>query len=87
MRTNTPNRSIPTFSRVNNKLFEPQKERQTLKQEIAKWSGRQLQLPVEPVFLRYALDTVPLAMEDSKYKIRIYTDSSGCTSCKLQLPK
>lgn len=63
------------------------KEHQTIEQEIAKWSGRQLQLPVEPVFLRYALDTASLAMEEKEYKILIYTDSSGCTSCKLQLPK
>lgn len=63
------------------------KEHQTIEQEIAKWSGRQLQLPVEPVFLRYALDTVSLAMEEKEYKILVYTDSSGCTSCKLQLPK
>lgn len=63
------------------------KEPQTIEQEIAKWSGRQLQLPVEPVFLRYALDTASLAMEEKEYKILIYTDSSGCTSCKLQLPK
>lgn len=65
----------------------PKKERQTIEQEIAKWSGRQLQLPAEPVFLRYALDTVSLAMEEREYKILVYTDSSGCTSCKLQLPK
>ena len=65
----------------------PKKERQTIGQEIAKWSGRQLQLPAQPVFLRYAFDTVSLAMEEREYKILVYTDSSGCTSCKLQLPK
>lgn len=65
---------------------EQNKSHQVIRQEVARWSGKQIHLPSEAVFMRYALDTVPFT-PDTEYKILMYTDSGGCTSCKLQLPK
>lgn len=65
---------------------EQNKSGEAIRQKVARWSGKQIQLLSDVVFMRYALDTVPFH-PDSEYKIVMYTDSGGCTSCKLQLPK
>jgi hypothetical protein len=41
----------------------------------------------EIIFTRYLVDTVDYRIPESEYKVLVYVDSAGCTSCKLQLPK
>ena len=42
---------------------------------------------VRSVFTVQGKDVVDFNYRDAEYKILVYTDSIGCTSCKLQLPK
>ena len=39
------------------------------------------------IFTRYLTDTTDFQIPQSEYKVLIYVDSIGCTSCKLQLHK
>lgn len=61
------------------------------KEEIAKivteWQDKEIIFPENVVFTRYGQDTIQHDMQDSDYKILLYVDSIGCTSCKLQLHK
>lgn len=65
---------------------EKAKQSEAIEQQVAEWLGRQIQFPSDMVFMRYAMDTVPFNMQASDYKILVYTDSTGCAECKLQLP-
>ena len=38
-------------------------------------------------FTRFVTEPVDYRIPDAEYKVLIYVDSTGCTSCKLQLPK
>lgn len=56
---------------------------------VKEWTGKEILFPEEFQcnFLRN--DTFPELCEklfESKYKVLLYTDSLGCTSCKLNLP-
>lgn len=51
------------------------------------WQGKQIVFPTNLVFTRYATDTTDFRLPQSEYKILIYSDSVGCTPCKLQLHK
>ena len=39
------------------------------------------------IFTRYLTDTTDFQIPQSEYKVLVYVDSIGCTSCKLQLHK
>lgn len=52
---------------------------------VTKWQGKEI-LPDKGVFTIQGKDTVRFPIE-SNYKILIYVDSTGCTSCRLQLQK
>lgn len=54
---------------------------------VAEWQGKEIVFPKEIIFTRHASDTVDYRIPQSEYKVLVYVDSVGCTSCKLQLPK
>jgi hypothetical protein len=70
-------------------FFACAKERR--KEDIARlvteWQGKEIVFPGNMVFTRYLTDTTDYRIPESDYKVLIYVDSIGCTSCKLQLPK
>ncbi len=56
-------------------------------QIVAEWQGKEIIFPENIVFSSYGQDTTEYEMPDSGYKVLLYVDSLGCTSCKLQLHK
>lgn len=54
---------------------------------VAEWQGKEILFPPNPVFTLYGKDTVDWEVPQTDFKILVYVDSIGCTSCKLQLPK
>ena len=56
-------------------------------QLVKEWQGKEVRFPENPVFTRQLSDTVDYRIPDAEYKVLVYVDSIGCTSCKLQLPK
>ena len=55
---------------------------------VKEWYGKEIQFPDHPVFTLYGKDTVDYSMpQSSTYKVLVYTDSTGCVDCKLQLQK
>lgn len=63
------------------------KQRETITQLVQEWQGKKIQFPEAIQFTRYATDPIDFQIPDSSYKVLVYIDSIGCTSCKLQLPK
>ena len=61
------------------------------KEEVARlvqeWQGKEIVFPKNITFTQFVTDTVDYQIPQSDYKVLIYVDSTGCTSCKLQLPK
>ncbi len=53
---------------------------------VEQWKNKEIVFPANPVFTVQGSDTVDYLIGDS-YKILCYVDSSGCTSCRLQLPR
>ena len=64
---------------------ESDKERIT--RLMVQWQGKEVQFPSKMMFTKFASDTVDYQIPESDYKIVVYVDSIGCTSCKLQLAK
>lgn len=62
------------------------RERTYLMNTVKEWKGREIKFPVKSVFTKYVCDTVKNNI-DLDFKLMIYVDSVGCTSCKLQLHK
>lgn len=61
-------------------------DRQTEAQQIiAEWLGKTIQFPDNIPFSVYGTDTLLSGFYSSPYKILLYVDSTGCTSCKLKL--
>ena len=56
-------------------------------QLVEEWQGKEVRFPENPVFTRQLNDTVDYRILETVYKVLVYVDSIGCTSCKLQLPK
>ena len=54
---------------------------------VSEWQGKQIVFPENSIFTRYLTDTTDYQIPQSEYKVLIYVDSIGCTSCKLQLHK
>ena len=49
------------------------------------WLGREVFFPKEAVFTIQATDTVAVDLNKFAYKIVNYVDTTGCTTCRLQL--
>lgn len=62
-------------------------KKEQIAQLVAEWQGKEIIFPEKTIFTRFATDTLHFGIPESEYKILIYVDSIGCTSCKLQLPK
>ena len=65
---------------------QKEKEKQIL-QLVNEWQGKQIVFPENAVFTRYLTDTTDFQIPQSEYKVLVYVDSTGCTSCKLKLNK
>ena len=75
---------ITAFFSCNNE--QKKKEKQIL-QLVNEWQGKQIVFPENAVFTRYLTDTTDFQIPQSEYKVLVYVDSTGCTSCKLKLNK
>ena len=60
---------------------------ETMLRLVNEWKDKSVIIPVRSVFTVQGKDVVDFNYRDAEYKILVYTDSIGCTSCKLQLPK
>lgn len=60
-------------------------ERERFTRVVNEWIGKEIRFPERSVFTMQGKDTVDFNYCDAEYKILVYTDSVGCTSCKLQL--
>ncbi|MEY8487519.1 DUF1573 domain-containing protein [uncultured Parabacteroides sp.] len=54
---------------------------------VQEWQGKEIVFPQNMAFTRFVTEPVDYRIPDAEYKVLIYVDSTGCTSCKLQLPK
>ena len=54
---------------------------------VKEWTGKEIKFPEHPVFTVQGKDTVDFTFQDADYKVLVYVDSIGCTSCKLQLDR
>ena len=75
---------FPIFFSCKNEHKEKEKH---ISQLVNEWQGKQILFPENAIFTRYLTDTTDYQIPQSDYKILVYIDSIGCTSCKLQLPK
>ena len=62
-------------------------EKDTVLRLVKEWDGREIKFPARSVFTIQGKDTVDFDFMDAEYKVVIYVDSIGCTSCKLQLER
>lgn len=75
---------LPIFFSCKNEQKEKEKQIMEL---VNEWQGKQIVFPENSIFTRYLTDTTNYQISQSEYKVLIYVDSIGCTSCKLQLHK
>ena len=75
---------LPIFFSCKNEHKEKEKH---ISQLVNEWQGKQILFPENAIFTRYLTDTTDYQIPQSDYKILVYVDSIGYTSCKLQLPK
>lgn len=54
---------------------------------VQEWQGKEIVFPQNMAFTRFVTKPVDYRIPDAEYKVLVYVDSVGCTSCKLQLPK
>ena len=54
---------------------------------VNEWNGKEVKFPSRSVFTIQGKDTVDFEFASADYKVVVYIDSVGCTSCKLQLPR
>lgn len=75
---------LPIFFSCKNEQKEREKQ---IAQLVKEWQGKEIVFPDNLIFTRYVTDTTDYQIPNSEYKVLIYVDSIGCTSCKLQLHK
>lgn len=59
--------------------------RKSIARTVEQWQGRAVQMPEGAVFTVQARDTVAIDVYAPTHKVLVYVDSTGCTSCRLQL--
>lgn len=52
---------------------------------MEEWEGREILFPTHSIFTIQAEDTVNYPVKEAIYKVLVYVDTIGCTSCKLRL--
>lgn len=75
---------LPIFFSCKNEQKEKEKQ---IAQLVNEWQGKEIKFPDNLIFTRYLTDTTDFQIPQSEYKVLVYVDSIGCTSCKLQLHK
>ena len=75
---------LPIFFSCKNEQKEKEKQ---IAQLVNEWQGKEIKFPDNLIFTRYLTDTTDFQITQSEYKVLVYVDSIGCTSCKLQLHK
>lgn len=63
------------------------KQKEIIALLVKEWQGKQILFPENMVFTRFASDTTNFVIPTSDYKVLVFVDSIGCTSCKLQLSR
>ena len=58
--------------------------KKTAQKIVTEWIGRSITMPTDTRTIRMGKDTI-IEMKETPYKILVYTDSTGCVSCKLRL--
>ena len=61
------------------------KQKEIITLLVKEWQGKQILFPENMVFTRFASDTTNFVIPTSDYKVLVFVDSIGCTSCTLQL--
>lgn len=61
-------------------------KKQEITRLVTEWQGKEIVIPEGSIFTIQGKDTVDVDM-NAKHKILIYVDSTGCTSCRLQLQR
>ena len=59
-------------------------EKKEVLELVKEWNGKEILFPTESYTTVLGKDTFMME-ENPEYKVVVYTDSVGCTSCKLQL--
>lgn len=59
------------------------KQKEAITLLVKEWQGKQILFPENIVFTRFASDTTNFVIPTSDYKVLVFVDSIGCTSCKL----
>jgi hypothetical protein len=62
-------------------------QRSEISQIVQTWQGKEVLFPENIIFTIHGRDTVAYEIPASSYKIIVYVDSVGCTSCRLHLDK
>jgi hypothetical protein len=52
---------------------------------VAEWTGKEIKFPAENQCLSIMKDTACIDLYRDNYKILLYVDSLGCTSCRTKL--
>jgi len=60
---------------------------QTARQIVAEWTGKEILFPEGMPCQSLGRDTLCINLYSSSYKILLYVDSTGCSSCRLKLPE
>jgi hypothetical protein len=71
-------------------LFSCKKDvhKQTIEQVVNEWTGKTVEFPKEDILCKVmGRDTLAPELFQKPYKILLYVDSTGCTSCKLRMPE
>jgi hypothetical protein len=63
------------------------KQLQEIAQIIQEWQGKEVLFPENITFAIHGRDTVAYDISQDTYKILVYIDSVGCTSCRLHLDR
>lgn len=63
------------------------KEKKEITQIVKEWQAKEIVFPANLIFTKHGKDTLDYEVPVSTYKILMYVDSIGCTSCKLHLHK
>lgn len=62
-------------------------ESESMERLLNQWHGKEIQFPSVPKFAVYGEDTVEMGISSENYKIVHYLDSTGCTTCKMDLDR
>ena len=62
------------------------KRKDSIAKIVQEWTGKEVRFPEELACTFMGKDTSCVDLYSDSYKILLYVDSTGCTSCRLNLP-